>query len=141
MAYLNEAGSATLGLGRPVPGLAYPFGYSNPEVRRLAADVGCTYAGAVGHRPPGPALDSYAMPRLTVSWSIGLGTYAQLADCRILPVIFLNDRSLTKGWAKIRRASAIARRRGRRDVNRVRAGTWAWRLGPGRGLLTKLRCW
>jgi peptidoglycan/xylan/chitin deacetylase (PgdA/CDA1 family) len=92
------------GLGIPVPGMAYPFGYSNARVRKLAAAVGYSHAYAVGNRRLGPSADQYALPRLTVSRSTGLGAYRQIAACRNLEVIFLKDRALTKGWAVARAA-------------------------------------
>lgn len=98
------------GLGKAVPGMAYPFGYSNASVRKLAADVGYSYAYAVGNRRLGPLLDPYALPRLTVGRSTGLGAYHQIAACRNLGVIFLKDRSLTKGWAVARRARSVINR-------------------------------
>ena len=36
-------------LGRPVPGLAYPFGYSSARVRRVAREAGHHYACAVSN--------------------------------------------------------------------------------------------
>jgi peptidoglycan/xylan/chitin deacetylase (PgdA/CDA1 family) len=98
------------GLGLPVPGMAYPFGYSNARVRNLVADTGYSYAFAVGNRRLGPDADHYALPRLTVSRSTGLGTYGQIAACRNLGVIFLKDRALTKSWAVARAARRVMAR-------------------------------
>jgi peptidoglycan/xylan/chitin deacetylase (PgdA/CDA1 family) len=92
------------GLATGVPGLAYPFGYSSARVRRLAQKVGYSHAYAVGNRGIGPEPDLYALPRLTVSRATRLRSYRQVAECRNLPVIFLKDRALTKGWAAVRRA-------------------------------------
>jgi len=102
LAASKEALEDTLGL--PVPGMAYPFGYSNAQVRRLAAEVGYSYAYAVGNRKFGSQPDQFSLPRLTVSRSTRLHTYQHIAACRKLRVIFLKDRSLTKGWAVARRA-------------------------------------
>lgn len=95
------------GLGVCVAGMAYPFGYSNTRVRKVAADVGYSYACVVGNRRLTPKPDKYALPRLTVSRSTRLSTYMQIAECRNLQVIFLKDRSLTKAWAVTRRARKL----------------------------------
>lgn len=115
LATSKEALEDTLGV--PVPGLAYPFGYSNARVRRLAAEVGYSYAYAVGNRKLGSEPDQFALPRLTVSRSTRLHTYQQISACRKLGVIFLKDRSLTKGWAVARRARSARLYKGRADHN------------------------
>ena len=95
------------GLGTCVSGMAYPFGYSNARVRKLAAEVGYSYAYAVENKRLGPKPDRYALPRLTVSKSTRLSAYTQIAECRNLRVIYLKDRSLTKGWAVVRQARSV----------------------------------
>ena len=54
------------GLGQPVTGLAYPFGYSNTRVRAAAPAAGYEYACAVGNRFAGRQADRFALPRLTI---------------------------------------------------------------------------
>ena len=49
-------------LGRPVPGLAYPFGYSSAAVREEARDAGHGYACAVGNTLPGPGPTRWRCP-------------------------------------------------------------------------------
>jgi peptidoglycan/xylan/chitin deacetylase (PgdA/CDA1 family) len=95
------------GLATGVPGLAYPFGYSSARVRGLAQQVGYCHAYAVGNRRIGPEPDLYALPRLTVRRATRLRVYGQVTECRNLPVIFLKDRALTKGWAVVRRARSM----------------------------------
>jgi peptidoglycan/xylan/chitin deacetylase (PgdA/CDA1 family) len=96
-------------LGRPVPGLAYPFGYSDAAVRRTARDVGHQYACAVGNRVVGQRWDQFALPRLTVRRSTRLRTFDQIIRARRVPLIFLGDRSLTRGWTMVRRSRAALR--------------------------------
>ena len=62
-------------LGRPVPGLAYPFGYSDVQVRQAARDVGHHYACAVGNAAVGQRWDPFALPRLTVRRSTSPRTF------------------------------------------------------------------
>lgn len=92
-------------LGRPVPGLAYPFGYSNAAVRRMAREAGYRYACAVANTTVGPGWDDMALPRLTVRQSTTLRAFEQIAAGRA-PLIFVKDRSLTKGWSVVRRTRA-----------------------------------
>ncbi len=92
-------------LGLPVPGLAYPFGYSNAQVRRAARDAGHQYACAVANTAVGPHWDAMALPRLTVRQSTTPRVFDQIATGRV-PLIFVKDRSLTKGWSVVRRARA-----------------------------------
>ncbi len=95
------------GLGRPVPGLAYPFGYSDRRVRKLAADVGYSYACSVGNRALGGTLDAYALPRLTVGRATRLATYRRITECQRLRTIFLADHALTRAWAMARYARRV----------------------------------
>jgi peptidoglycan/xylan/chitin deacetylase (PgdA/CDA1 family) len=115
LAVSKQALEDTLGLA--VPGMAYPFGYSNARVRGLAAEVGYSYAYAVGNQKIGNEPDQFALPRLTVSGSTRLHTYQQIAACRKLRVIFLKDRSLTRAWAVARRARSARLYRLQADQN------------------------
>lgn len=96
-------------LGAPVPALAYPFGYSSARVRQAARAAGYQHACAVGNAVTGPGRDMFALPRLTVRRSTKPGTFDQLIRSRHVPVIFAKDRSLTKGWAVVRRTRAAVR--------------------------------
>lgn len=93
-------------LGSPVPGLAYPFGYSNAAVRSKAREVGHRYGCAVGNLLLGDAPDLFALPRLTVRQRTGMSTFEQLVEAKNLGRIFLTTRALTKGWAVVRRSKA-----------------------------------
>jgi peptidoglycan/xylan/chitin deacetylase (PgdA/CDA1 family) len=90
-------------LGMEVPGLAYPFGYSNAAVRELAREAGYTFAYAVGNRIAPLKTDIFSIPRLTVQRSTTLGEFDRLvngADTRRLR----QDRLFTNGWSVVRRA-------------------------------------
>ena len=86
-----------------VPGLAYPFGYSNAKVRQAVRDAGHRYAYAVGNVIAAAGLDPFALPRLTVRRSTSAAEFAEVARARNLPTIFRKDHALTKGFAAIRR--------------------------------------
>jgi peptidoglycan/xylan/chitin deacetylase (PgdA/CDA1 family) len=92
-------------LGRPVPGLAYPFGYSNAAVRCAARDAGYQYACAVANTAVGQDFDAMALPRLTIRQSTSLRAFDQIVAGRV-PLNYIKDRSLTRGWAVVRRTRA-----------------------------------
>ena len=93
-------------LGVPMPGLAYPFGYSSAAVREEARGAGHGYACAVGNTLPGADTDPLALPRLTVRRSTTMPGFQQIIEGRNIPMIFLKDRALTKGYAMVRRTRA-----------------------------------
>jgi peptidoglycan/xylan/chitin deacetylase (PgdA/CDA1 family) len=93
-------------LAAAVPGLAYPFGYSNAAVRCAARDAGYQYACAVANTTVGQRWDAMALPRLTVRQSTRPEIFDQIAAGR-MPITFVKDWSLTKGWSAVRRARAL----------------------------------
>ena len=94
-------------LGLPVPGLAYPFGYSSATVREMAREAGYGYAYGVGNRTASPASDMLELPRLTVRQATTLPAFRRLVDGHTT-MRLLEDRALTKGWAGVRRVRAMA---------------------------------
>lgn len=92
-------------LGRPVPGLAYPFGYSTARVREVARETGYGYACAVGNMTASPASDLFALPRLTIRRATTMPAFRRLVAGHPTAGL-LEDRALTKGWAVVRRARA-----------------------------------
>jgi peptidoglycan/xylan/chitin deacetylase (PgdA/CDA1 family) len=88
--------------GLAVPGLAYPFGYSNDQVRRVAREVGYRYAYAVDNRTAGSADDPFALPRLTVRRATTLPEFRRLAGGRDT-LRLREDRALTRAWSLVRR--------------------------------------
>jgi peptidoglycan/xylan/chitin deacetylase (PgdA/CDA1 family) len=108
-------------LGRPVPGLAYPFGYSNARVRRQVGELGYEYACAVSNAIAGPADDSFSLPRLTISRSTGLRAFGRIAAGRDLPLLYLKAHALTKGFALVRHTRSLLKGPSRRAED-TRAG-------------------
>ena len=96
-------------LGRPVMGIAYPFGYSNVRVRRMARSVGYKYACVVGNRTLNLSDDLFALPRLTISRSTHLREFDRIVKGQGVESIFLKERMLTKGWAMFRRTRFMLR--------------------------------
>jgi hypothetical protein len=80
-----------------------------------ARTAGHGYACAVGNALPGAGADPLALPRLTVRRSTTMSTFQQITDSRNIPMIFLKDRALTKGYAMVRRTRAALGRVGRGD--------------------------
>lgn len=89
-------------LGFSVPGLAYPYGYSNAKVRQVAREAGYGYAYAVNNVTATPGSDRFALPRLTVRRATTLSEFRRLVDGQ--PTMrLLGDRALTMGYAVVRR--------------------------------------
>jgi peptidoglycan/xylan/chitin deacetylase (PgdA/CDA1 family) len=93
-------------LGAAIPGLAYPYGYSNARVRQAARDIGYDYGCAVGNRLISAESDLHALPRLTVRRSTDMATFQQITSGPHAERKFVKDRALTKGWAVARRIRA-----------------------------------
>ncbi len=99
-------------IGKPVPTLAYPFGYSNPRVRRAAKAAGYSYGAAVRNIRATPATDPFRVPRLTIRRNTGPALFAEAVGGSgggIMP-LFWRDRAMTAGWAVVRRARQAWRR-------------------------------
>jgi peptidoglycan/xylan/chitin deacetylase (PgdA/CDA1 family) len=94
-------------LGAPVPGLAYPFGYSSAQVRRAAAEAGYRYACAVGNDLARPDRNGFALDRLTVRAGLDLDSFARAVHGQGISRIYRTDRVLTRGYAILRRGRAI----------------------------------
>lgn len=92
-------------LGIPVPGLAYPYGYSNTRVREIARAAGYYYAYAVRNIMTSPGSDLFALPRLTIHRSTGLSEFRRLVDGKFAPTM-ARDRALTASWSVVRRSRA-----------------------------------
>jgi peptidoglycan/xylan/chitin deacetylase (PgdA/CDA1 family) len=95
-------------IGMPVPGLAYPFGYSNGKVRQTAREVGYAYAYAVGNAMTTNEADPFALPRLTVRRATTMDAFRRMIDGHDTRILQL-DRVLSGGYAVVRHARATAR--------------------------------
>ncbi|MEU0088438.1 polysaccharide deacetylase family protein [Streptomyces sp. NPDC006274] len=103
-------------LGAAPVSFAYPYGYSDRRVRAAVRTAGFTQALAVGNARAAPRQGPYALRRLTVRRGTGPAEFERLLDGHALAVArnFAVDRTLTKGYAVVRRtrrAVAPARRR------------------------------
>lgn len=96
-------------LGRPVPALAYPFGYWSRRVREAARAAGYEAAAAVANTTVRARDDTLALPRLTIRRSTGLDVFRAAVHSRRVTRNFLIDRSLTTGWSVVRRARSTMR--------------------------------
>ncbi len=93
-------------LGLRVPGLAYPFGYSNARVREMARATGYGYGYAVRNMIASPRADPFAIPRLTVQRTTTMAEFQAMVDGHLTPTL-LKDRTLTRGYAILRRTRAL----------------------------------
>jgi peptidoglycan/xylan/chitin deacetylase (PgdA/CDA1 family) len=92
-------------LGQQVPGLAYPFGYSNARVRQVARDAGYGYGYAVCNTTARQTSNPFLLPRLTVRRSMTMPAFRRLVHGGVTMTL-LEDRAMTKGWAVVRRTRA-----------------------------------
>ena len=95
-------------LSTPIPGLAYPYGYSNASVRRAARETGYRYGFAVRNRLASAASDPFSLERLTIRRAMTLNTFHQLIRGRDT-LTLRQDRALTRVWSVVRRAKAALR--------------------------------
>ena len=92
-------------IGLAVPGLAYPFGYSNALVRGMARDVGYRYAHAVDNRTTDADADLFRQPRLTIRRATTLPEFRRLADGDAT-LRLREDRALSRAWSVVRQVKA-----------------------------------
>ena len=95
-------------LGRAVPGLAYPFGYSNAHVREVARELGYAYAYAVGNSLTTAAADHFALPRLTVRRGTTMDEFRRMVSGENTPRL-RRDRMLSHGYSVVRRTRSSVR--------------------------------
>ncbi|MEV5547155.1 polysaccharide deacetylase family protein [Streptomyces sp. NPDC052309] len=97
-------------LGTAPVSFAYPYGYSDRRVREAVRETGYAQALAVGNglarRRQGP----YALRRVTVRRSTGLDEFERLVEGRAITRTFARDRTLTKGYALVRRTRRLRAR-------------------------------
>ncbi|HEX3712317.1 MAG TPA: polysaccharide deacetylase family protein [Trebonia sp.] len=92
-------------LGIAVPGIAYPFGYSNSMVRRLAEEAGYAYGYSVGNALTKTGADAFALPRLTVKRSTTMDSFRRMVN-GLDTVALQRDRAFTRGYSVVRRAKS-----------------------------------
>lgn len=90
-------------IGTPVATMAYPFGYSSARVRREVRKAGYFAACAVANSIAADKHDMLAIPRLTISTSTTTAMFRRAVEGTGVPLIYLRERILTKGYAVVRR--------------------------------------
>ncbi|MEU8268703.1 polysaccharide deacetylase family protein [Sphaerisporangium sp. NPDC049002] len=90
-------------VGRPVATMAYPYGYSSARVRREVRKAGYWAACAVANTLAADSGDVMALPRLTVGRSTTMDRFRRAVEGRGVPLIYLKEHALTKGYAMVRR--------------------------------------
>jgi peptidoglycan/xylan/chitin deacetylase (PgdA/CDA1 family) len=106
-------------LGVPVTSMAYPYGYSSARVRREVRRAGYTTACAVANDLAAGRHDVLALPRLTVKATTSQAAFGRAVACERIPLLYLRERMLTKGYAVVRRgryAGRLLTQRAGRDV-------------------------
>ena len=93
-------------LGIRVPGLAYPYGYSNAKVREVARAAGYDYGYAVRNKMTGLDGDLFRLPRLTVHRSTDMSEFRRLVEGQVA-LTMVRDRALTAAWSMVRRSRAV----------------------------------
>ncbi len=92
-------------LGMAVPGLSYPYGYSNDKVRQMARELGYTYAYAVGNAMTTSRADQFALPRLTVKQTTTFESFCKMVNGHDT-LTLRRDRALTSAYSVVRRLRA-----------------------------------
>jgi peptidoglycan/xylan/chitin deacetylase (PgdA/CDA1 family) len=95
-------------IGREVPTMAYPYGYSSARVRDAVQAAGYRHAAVVANTVAGADGEPLALPRLTIRRSTTLQTFRRIVHGDGIVRVFLADRALTKGWAMVRRSRYAA---------------------------------
>jgi peptidoglycan/xylan/chitin deacetylase (PgdA/CDA1 family) len=99
-------------LGRAEQVFCYPFGYSDAAVREAVRAAGWSGACAVANTLARPHQGPYAVTRLTVRRRTNTQTFRQVVQGLAITRHYLGDRTLTKGYAVVRRARRLAEARG-----------------------------
>jgi peptidoglycan/xylan/chitin deacetylase (PgdA/CDA1 family) len=97
-------------IGRPVTTMAYPYGYSSARVRREVRKAGYWAACAVSNAIAADRHDLLAIPRLTVGRGTTMAKFRLAVEGRGVPLVYLKERVLTKGYAVVRRTRYGLRR-------------------------------
>jgi peptidoglycan/xylan/chitin deacetylase (PgdA/CDA1 family) len=97
-------------IGKPVTTMAYPYGYSSARVRREVRRAGYWAACAVNNAIAADRHDLLAIPRLTVSRATTMAKFQRAVEDRGVPLVYVKERALTKGYAIVRRTRYGLRR-------------------------------
>nr|WP_232248776.1 polysaccharide deacetylase family protein [Streptacidiphilus rugosus] len=94
-------------LGRADQVFCYPFGYSDARVRDAVRAAGWSGACAVANTLARPHQGPYALARLTIRRRTDPATFRQVVQGLAVTRHYLADRTLTKGYAVVRRARGL----------------------------------
>ncbi|GAA2780878.1 polysaccharide deacetylase family protein [Nonomuraea dietziae] len=97
-------------IGAPVATMAYPYGYSSARVRREVRKAGYWAACAVNNTLAADRHDLLAIPRLTIGRHTTMSMFRRAVEGSAIPLIYLRERALTKGYAVVRRTRYGLRR-------------------------------
>ena len=89
--------------------MAYPYGYSSARVRRRSATAGYGAACAVNNALAASRHDGLALPRLTVGRGTTMAKFQAAVAGRGVPVVYVRERTLTTGYAVVRRSRRALR--------------------------------
>ncbi|MFF0310782.1 polysaccharide deacetylase family protein [Streptosporangium sp. NPDC004379] len=90
-------------IDRPVATMAYPYGYSSARVRREVRRAGYWTACAVANDAFEEGDEMLSIPRLTVTERTSMAKFTRAVEGEALPLLYLRERALTKGYALVRR--------------------------------------
>ncbi|MFG1751658.1 polysaccharide deacetylase family protein [Streptosporangium sandarakinum] len=90
-------------IDRPVATMAYPYGYSSARVRREVRRAGYWTACAVANDAFEEGDEMLTIPRLTVTERTSMTKFARAVEGEGIPLLYLRERALTKGYALVRR--------------------------------------
>lgn len=111
-------------LGHRVATLAYPYGYSNRRVRDMSLELGYRNGAGVANGIASPSSDPFRVPRLTVRLSTSINRFAKTVNQQRISVNYAPARTLTAGYAVVRRSrSALRAMRDRHEGSRHDAGS------------------
>ncbi|MFD1496659.1 polysaccharide deacetylase family protein [Streptosporangium lutulentum] len=90
-------------VGTAVSTMAYPYGYSSVRVRREVRRAGYRAACAVSNALAADRHDELALPRLTIAENTSMKLFSRAVEGSRVPLIYLRERMLTRGYAVVRR--------------------------------------
>lgn len=96
-------------LGRDMPSLAYPYGYSDRSVIDGVRHAGYHQAAAVTNAMAGVDASRWAVPRLTIKRSTSIESFRELVHGRSVARLYRVDHALTAGYAIVRRGRRLRR--------------------------------
>ncbi|MFC4060500.1 polysaccharide deacetylase family protein [Planomonospora corallina] len=110
-------------IDRPVTTMAYPYGYSSARVRRRVRQAGYLTACAVANDAFEKDDEPLALPRLTITEHTSPAKFVKAVSGQGLSLLYLRERTLTKGYALVRRT--------RYGLNRIGARAGAGQVMGG----------